>query len=129
MKAGSPPSAFTQLEITMAYHRARDRIASPLPAQSRKRDGSRISFGAVLSEMRECLPPYLRRSAIIARMMGPPSRSEISGVAMVTITVAILVHSQLSIIGKDKRQPLSIQDILLSAKWRLRVSTLTWSIP
>jgi len=71
--------------------------------------------------MRECLAPYLRRSAIIARMMGPLSRSEISGVAMVT-AVAILVHSQLSIIGKDKREPPGIRDILLSAKWRPGVS-------
>lgn len=50
-------------------------------------------------------PPYLRRSAIIARMMGPASRSEIPNVAMATTAVAILVHGQLSIIGKIRGSP------------------------
>jgi len=37
--------------------------------------------------------------------MGPPSRSEISDVAMVTAAVAILVLGQLSIIGKIRGNP------------------------
>jgi len=37
--------------------------------------------------------------------MGPPSRSEIPNVAMATAAVAILVHSQLSIIGKIRGNP------------------------
>lgn len=87
------------------YSEREIRIVSP-PPRNRESERESASLGAIRSSRDEGVPsPYLRRSAIIARMMGPPSRSEISDVAMVTAAVAILVLSQLSIIGKIRGNP------------------------
>lgn len=73
------------------------RLRNRIVREKERMDGASESF---LRRWGRLPPPYLRRSAIIAWMMGPPSRSEIPNVAMATAAVAILVHSQLSIIGK-----------------------------